>query len=68
MKDTMLTENKNKLCNCFFCITGKTHNHGSSYMQWEIGSRLLVAESLDPKDRQPTKTCTLCGHTEDLVE
>lgn len=64
----MSTDNKNKLCNCFFCIEGKEHKHSKGYDQWDIGDRLLVAESLDPKDRQPTKTCQLCGHTEDIVQ
>ena len=59
---------KTGLCNCWFCKEGKQHGHSMGYDKWDIGGRLLVAESLDPKDIQPTKTCQLCGHTEDLVE
>lgn len=55
-------------CNCFYCTTEAEHKHSAQYMQWEIGGRLLVAESLDPKDIQTTKTCIHCGHTEDLIE
>ena len=54
-------------CLCYYCISGKTHEHSKGYDQWDISSRLLIPESLKPEDRQPTKTCRLCGHTEDLV-
>lgn len=53
------------MCDCFFCINDKVHYHGIDW-EWERGGRLLVAESLDPKDIQPTRTCLLCGHTEDI--
>lgn len=55
-------------CDCHFCRTGQAHKHSKGYDQWDVGSRLLVAESLKPEDQQPTKTCKLCGHTEDLVQ
>lgn len=51
-------------CRCHFCATGKTHRHSPGYDSWERGGQLLVADSLDPKDILPTKTCTICAHTE----
>lgn len=58
-------------CRCFFCQSGKEHRHSSSFSDeqlWDVGARLLKAESLDPKDFQPTRTCRLCGHTEDRIK
>ena len=52
-------------CKCFYCQQGKQHKHSPGYNdKWENTGRLMVADSLDPKDILLTRTCSLCGHEE----
>jgi hypothetical protein len=52
-------------CRCAFCKRGvphPAHMHGGLAEWADLGSRLLVAESLRSEDRVPVQACTLCGH------
>lgn len=50
-------------CTCFFCSRGEAHPDERHPDFHPTTGRLLVAESLDPKDTIPMEACTLCGHS-----
>lgn len=53
------------MCSCFFCKDGKPHPDRHKDFR-RVSSRLLVAESLDPKDWVPMEACTTCGHQREV--
>jgi hypothetical protein len=52
-------------CRCFFCQTGKKHDHGFAAETSRVSNVLTKAESLNPADSIKVIACNLCGHKEE---
>ncbi len=58
-----VVENDQVICKCFFCTQGKEHPNKKYHTEYKrMSDVLLVAESLDPKDRIPIEFCITCTH------
>lgn len=56
------------ICTCFFCERSQPHPDNRHPDFVRISDQLLVAESLDPKDRIAVVACITCGHKRPMDE
>ena len=55
--------NNSSTCPCWYCSRGTDHDEVSGHREfYEISSKLLKAESLDPRDSIRRFACSTCGH------